>query len=348
MEDVLYRITSGYFVSRIGKKDYKICSPTAEAKSKAAELYRSTLEDTRFDLWMSEYEIKQTLIRCKLISPEIDENLPLIEKRIEELKVDLYENAYKFKEREKIQKQLDSVVKKQDEMLYNRHSLDMLTHKGYANSLKVQCAIALSLKTLDDNPVITNIYDVQKLSFPFVDCLIKEVNRNQISAKEFRKIAREEPWRSYWSISKENIFGASSLFLTDEQKYLILMSKMYDNAYAHPECPPDDIIENDDLFDGWMISQRKKREQNRNETFGKDMIHHKHDKAQEVFVPVASFEEAKKIESLNDATARHVKKQRAEFLKQNKGKHTQSKLPDEKVKLHNEAQRQFKNKLKGN
>ena len=41
---------------------------------------------------------------------------------------------------------------------------------------------------------------------------------------------------------------------------MVSFSRMYDGAYGSPECPPDKVIEDDDMFDGWLIDQRRTRE----------------------------------------------------------------------------------------
>jgi hypothetical protein len=35
---------------------------------------------------------------------------------------------------------------------------------------------------------------------------------------------------------------------------------MYDNVYESMECPPDEVIKDDDMLDGWFIQQHKDRE----------------------------------------------------------------------------------------
>ena len=70
-------------------------------------------------------------------------------------------------------------------------------------------------------------------------------------------------WRGYWNADKTNIFDKCTTELTDEQRALLNISRMYDNIYEHPECPDDKIIEDDDALDGWMILQKRKNDKDK-------------------------------------------------------------------------------------
>lgn len=346
METILYRIMSGYYIADIQGTSYKICNPSVDVKLRASQLYDESLQDTRFESWMTDNGAKRVLVQNGFVGADVDSNFPKIETSIEELKIQLYESAYQYKEREKIRKRLTQVKQKYEEMYAYRHMFDMVTREGHASLIKMQYLIAASTYTLDGKPLGD---DISSMDFALIDALVKEVNFNKIDVLQFRKIARTDPWRSYWGAHKENIFGLCAIELSDDQRYLILMSKMYDNCYEHPESPPEDIIEDDDLFDGWMLVQKKKRDEEKGSSLGDDMIKGRHSNAQEIFMPVANMEEARKIEDLNTLEGRMVKKQRKEFLEANKGRQfSQSKLPDEAIKIHAEHQRQFLDKVKGN
>tara|TARA_R110000803_G_scaffold58090_1_gene116301 strand:+ start:5138 stop:6154 length:1017 start_codon:yes stop_codon:yes gene_type:complete len=336
---------SGYYIADIQGTSYKICNPSVDVKLRASQLYDESMDSTRFESWLTDRGAKALLVETGFVSQDVDSNFPIIEKSIEELKIQLYESAYQFKEREKIRKRLNAVKQKYEEMYAYRHMFDMATREGHASLLKTQYLIAASTFTSDGKSLGDDIFS---MDFSLIDALVRKTSANKIDVLQFRKIARTDPWRSYWGAKKEDVFGLPAMLLSDDQRYLILMSKMYDNCYEHPESPPEDIVEDDDLFDGWMLVQKKKREEEKNSSLGDDMTKGRHSNAQEIFLPVANREEAKKIEDLNTLEGRMVKKQRAEFLKKNQGKEfSQSKLPDEAVRIHAEHQRQFLDKVKG-
>ena len=64
-----------------------------------------------------------------------------------------------------------------------------------------------------------------------------------------------------------------------------MYSKLYDGAYEHPECPEDSVIQDDDMFDGWMIFQRRKREKSKTAKQVDSVIGAKQREAEELFIP---------------------------------------------------------------
>ena len=48
--------------------------------------------------------------------------------------------------------------------------------------------------------------------------------------------------------------------MTFDQRNICVWSRMYDNVQESHECPSEDVLNDDDLLDGWFIIQRKKQE----------------------------------------------------------------------------------------
>src|SRR5690606_2327455 len=127
--------------------------------------------------------------------------------------------------------------------------------------------------------------------------IMHNINALSLSASQIRRIARNDPWRSHYTLCKENPFNKNVVDYSDEQRTHILFTKMYESAYEHPECPPEDVMNDDDLFDGWMIKERRKRESDKNaqemdRRIGKSS---KIKNSQEVFVMARDRDDAKKI-----------------------------------------------------
>ena len=113
--------------------------------------------------------------------------------------------------------------------------------------------------------------------------VVEKLDSDLISVEEFRELARNDPWRSIWHIGKEACLGMAIIDWTDDQKTLVTFSKMYDGAYQSMECPSDEVFEDDDMFDGWMIDQRRTREKEQKQK-EVDSTKNVPDSAQEVFV----------------------------------------------------------------
>ena len=346
MDNLLYRIMLGYYTTNILGHTYKVCNPTVSSKLLSCQIYDDALYSAKYNGWLTDRDIKAILVSNEFVTADIDKNFPEIERRIEDLKISLYEAALKPEEKAKVKKQLDAVKAKYDKLYNYRHMYDGMTAEGYAAGLKSQYLILAG--TYDERGKC--LADISEdIDYIFLDSLIRDFNVKRISQADFKVVARMEAWRSYWAIGKNRVFGKPTLELSEEQKYLILTTRMYDSAYEHPECPTDDIFEDDDMFDGWMLLQKRKREHSRKESVGDDMLKGRHENAHEVYIPVSSAEAAKKIDDLNSLESKISKRQRESFLAQQKvgSKVTQSSLPDKKFEIQQEAQRQFREKLKG-
>ena len=158
--------------------------------------------------------------------------------------------------------------------------------------------------------------------------MCNQVTENTIPPAAFRHIARSDLWRNYWSANKDYIFGKPTIDWTDEQKTLVVITKMYDNAYEHTECPSDAIIENDDMFDGWMILLRRENEKERSKRRTEKKFGDKLNKAGEIFLTANSKEEAQDIYGLNNDTSRNIIKERERTINKSEKPIKDSDLPD--------------------
>lgn len=119
---------------------------------------------------------------------------------------------------------------------------------------------------------------------------------------------------------------------------------MYDSAYEHPECPPDNVFEDDDMFDGWMITQKRENEKNRNKNRTEKMLEGKKlNKAGEVFLVANSQEEAQNIYNLNDANSRNIIRERNNIIKDGSNIVEDTQLPDVQRNLVAQINENFKN-----
>ena len=90
--------------------------------------------------------------------------------------------------------------------------------------------------------------------------------------------------------------------------------------------PSDTVFEDDDMFDGWLIDQRKTREKEQNQQRVEKAGNWK-DSAQEVFITAPTKADAMNVYDLNDMTGRAKIKERANALAQH-GILEDKQLPD--------------------
>ena len=204
-----------------------------------------------------------------------------------------------------------------------------------------------ALCILDENN--QNVYTEKDfwLSDPYLlNTIINNIDQESVSISEFREISRDEPWRSLWSIGKENVFGIPVKDLNDDQKTLVSFSKMYDGAYESPECPAEEVFKDDDMFDGWMLFQKRQRENEKKQQELDRIAGKNAESAGEVFVVAETPEDVERIQSLNDTGTRRELSQKFKYIK-DQGSVQEQHLPEVKRELTRQAAEQFKNSIRG-
>jgi hypothetical protein len=346
MEDIniyLSRILSGTYLFIYKNQTLKLKYPDINVKY-LADLYATQeYQKNKFNEWILEDDIFNYLIMTNLWNPLVDKEFKELPKKIEDYKVQLYQNELNPKNQKSIRRILKDAQNKYDHLYHIRHSFDHLTAQGYANLSKNHYILSESIFDSEDNKIFHRIDDIDFILFNEICSLI---SNNTIPAYIFRKIARSELWRNYWIANKDFLFGKPTIEWTDEQKNLVVITKMYDNAYEHPECPGNNILEDDDMFDGWMISIRRENEKDKTKRRTEKKFGDKLNKAGEIFLMAESKEEAQNIYSLNNPLSRNIIKEREIVLKQNNDFVKDADLPDVQRNLQMQQIQQIKEKHK--
>lgn len=312
----LSRILSGCYIFLYNKRQYKLVYPSIDTKYQAELFAQKQFDKHKYESWINETEILDYLVENKLWTPNGDEELKKIEKAIDDLKIDLYKNFWNDAKKDNIQHQLDNLRQMHAKMYHTRHSFDNLTPSGFASTLKAQYIFIHSLFDKYNRRIFKSM---KNIDFYKLNNIFDYVNNNLIDISMFKKISRSDIWRNYWSANKNNLFDKPVIDWTDEQKTLVVLTKMYDNAYEHPECPTDDIFENDDAFDGWIILQKRENEEQRNKAKAEKLLKGKNlNNANEVFLVAGSKKEANSIYGLNDSVGRNTIKERKSAINSSK------------------------------
>ncbi len=334
---ILTRISSGINTIRYKDDLYLIYPPDRLIKQLSYEYYSSILESLLFEEWISKEEIQSFLIQEGILPKDADKQLEDLENKAEQLKLKAYESRINPPKVKLLKASLRTIENNTIALLSAKHSLDHLTKEGYAEQCRLNFLISNSIKdkqgeriSLDDDAI-------------FSEYIFAHINQNRLNNNDIREISRTDPWRSVWNACESNIFGTSPIDWTEDQKTLILYSKMYDNAYKNPDCPDENIIADDDLFDGWLLYQRnkikeEKREAERDKIGGKDW--------QESYLFPENEEHRKQIDKMNDAQGRAIRQQREKALEQHK-KLKEAQLPDVEQELRIQANRMVAQRTKG-
>lgn len=338
------RILSGYYIFIYNNIKYKLIYPNTDIKYEAELLAQEEFDKNKFNEWIQESDIVDYLVNTGLWTYGGDDNLKKIEEQIDNLKVDLYKNFLNPSKIKTTKRTLLNTVGSYNKLYSIRHSLDAYTVQGYIQSLKNNFILINSIFDCNNNKIFPCYEDAD---YRLLNELSLAISENIIDVSVFRSIARSDTWKNYWSANKENLFDRSTINWTDEQRTLVILTKMYDAAMEHPECPPDSVFEDDDMFDGWMIVQRKENEKLRNKNRTEKMLEGKKlDKAGEIFVMAKSKEEASNIFDLNDPNSRHIIKERQAVLAKTGKELNETELPDVRRNLVVQSNQQFKNSRK--
>jgi hypothetical protein len=123
---------------------------------------------------------------------------------------------------------------------------------------------------------------------------------------------------------------------------------MYDNVYESTECPPDEVINDDDVLDGWFVKQRKDREEAKQEKstdhhFG----NHKGTGRQELFVMARNQDEVNSILNQNDASGKNIIQTRKQVMQNANGKEIkEQEMPDVRRDLQMQAVQEMRENIR--
>jgi hypothetical protein len=336
LELLLYRIFSGYLIFYVNNERYKLEYSSVNLKYEAQILYNNIINEEKYNDWLREENLENLLVYLNLWTKDTKMIIKDIEKKIDNNKVDYYTNFRLSDKKKNIKKNLESYKKQLNTILAKKEELYSNTLEGYANSIKNEYIISNTLYKNDrlifDNHSSDNNYVL-------FNNIVNELNKHTISIVDFKKLARSNLWRSYWNVRKNDAFGNS---LTDDQRTLVGISQMYDRIYEHPDCPSDEIIEDDDALDGWMIVQKRKIEKDKKQQ-QIDSLNPKLKNAQEVFLFANNKEEAEDIIGLNSPESLNRMKSKMAHVSKF-GLTEESQLPDVQIDLRNQLNQQSKNR----
>jgi len=294
-ELLLCQVMTGTIRCMVINTPYHVGAPSPAHKLEAAYVYAETLHECSFQGVLTDEEMVQAMIDNDLWSAEEENELQSVPARLDALKIDMYQKYVSFQSTrvEKIRRLVVRLRKRQAELAVRRHTYDLYTQAGLANTLSLQHLI--SRTTTDDQGALV---DLEAQPEWIIRDILLEYSHNRPSEIALRNLSQNGRWRMMWASGKQEgrVFGVPSTHLTDEQQNLIAWSKMYDNIHEHPETPPKEVIEDNDMLDGWVILEQKKREKDQRERVG---LKGQKSGAQEVFIPAETSEDAKRIEEMN-------------------------------------------------
>ena len=285
-EYLISRISCGYIIYQ----DLKIRFPSAKVKYYLNKVAYDCIQSCKSEGILTKDELLALMIQSGRWSPTEDKRLEELDKALDDLRVDLYKNWFRVSNRKRIKELIGRVELESIILLNKKHEFDYVSCEGIANYVKMNHFIEKC--TYQHG----KLYDWSEYQPEYI---LDVFYNSMLGDNSLRELARTEPWANIFSCTKKP-FTRRTEDLTDEQIRLILWTKMYNSVKEHPECPSDDILEDNDAIDGWNIMQRRTRESKQKTNQIESSLSDKIANAQEIFIPVSSAEEAKSVYSLNN------------------------------------------------
>lgn len=344
-EILVSRICSGTIRIPLQDKVYFIHKPSLEQIYNAKEYYLEIFKEAELEGLYNEETLLQFMREKDLWDDESQSFFDKLPKEIEEFKLQLFQATFKSTERELIRKALKIAKDKFLEIIQKKTSYEYLTCAGSASMAVCRYLIGCGLKLNGKLVFGENFWEEES---QLLDKIMMVYSRSRIDDTQYREIARTNPWSNIWSSrnTASCLFGCPATEYTDEQRNLTSWSTLYENIGQHPECPSDEILEDDDLLDGWLIYQRKQREQRMNAKAGDGLVtNEKIKNSQEIFIVAQTQKDANKIININDAHGKAIQKQRLDYVKR-KGEVNELDMPDTKLRLQTETTQAISQSMK--
>lgn len=339
-EFLVFRIRSGIYKIRLPGFTVKILTPTIEDELEACEVYEKSYYEALNDDIMTEEQCFEWMIEDELWSYEEDLEVKKHKEEIENLKVNVYKKFNNTKLREGARVYLRAAeaglkILQGKKNTYHGNTCEGIAQLDKSLFLLERCSYVggelLDLDSVDSNSLLNKLYS------------------QILNETESRELARNDPWRSTWALRETgtyNLFSNKDRELSIDQKNLLVWSRMYDNIQESMDCPSDKVIEDDDALDGWFIEQKRKQDRDKiveqvESSIANDKIKNSH----EIIIFADNDTDAKNVDELNSTNAKMIKKQRSSLLKQ-KGSAVDLDFADQKMKLGNLSDQQFKSKFR--
>lgn len=331
-EYLVNKIISGCTVCTFNDESVYVYESSPNDKVIAHNLYLEEYRRAELLGTPTEIEILDYMKGLGLWNQILEDELEKIPKAIEELKVELYNAYFQFKRRDGIKKSLDSLRFREVELIKQKDKLKYVTCEGFALTCKNRHLICSGAKRSDGSKFFIKNYE--DYSQTELDIFINDYLNNKINDDVIRSLSTEEPWRSIWGAGKHEgaIFGIPSSLLSQEQRMILVWSRIYDSIFESPDCPPDEIIDDNDCLDGWMIVQSRNRQKERQNEHGYKPGD-KFNKADEVFMFVDNPDDISRVNAMNSPAAILRKQQRMNALTRAGGKLEDQYMPDSQNKM---------------
>lgn len=340
-EYFISRIRTGFYLVKIDGISLKIVTPTIDQEYELNEIYQEAYEQALDDEFMTEEDMKYWMFEKDLWTPYDDREIEKVKKDIEDFKIEIFNIRNNERSKNLTRSKLRSAEQTLSKLFERKNAYQTNTCEGIA-FLEKTFAFLKKCTYLNNE-----LFDFEYVS---IDTVLSSYYLSILDESKIRDIARNEPWRTLWILNNKDhkvLFSNTQRELSIDQRNLLVWSRTYDTVHESMDCPSDEVINDDDMLDGWFVIQKRKRETKQLESEAEDLIKNSKVKnSNEVYLMAGSKDDAKKINQLNDTSSKVIKKERFAKIEQSQSPISQSALPDEKLKIMNKTAQQFKEKFR--
>ena len=335
------QIMSGVVIVEFSGNRYIIKEPDNINKVIAEQVYDKKLEEAISKSILTESESVKQLIAMDKWNNEEQSELDGMDEDISNTKLNLYRAYKSFRKLDPIRKKLRKLEKRRAELDSKRSVLRPNSAEGIAETARFRYSLCSNITDINGNKLWA-LGDYENQNSNLIEHLLSSYLSLQINEKTIRELCRTEPFRGLWVIGKSvsGTFSQTSAGLTSMQKAMVSWSRIYDNIYESPESPPTQVIEDNDLLDGWLTFQHKKREAEKskrdNSEKGSNL------KGDEVYLIAEDPDAVGRIYAMNDGQGKAIIKARQKQIdKSSKGLPAERTI-DAQIELQNLARQKFK------
>lgn len=315
-----------YLVSRVlsgelnwtGK--YTVYPADLSIQYNSQEIFRKSFYEAQSLGLVSDDDLTEICLEKGFISEKDVIFLGFAQKEVENFQRELYLNRKKVDNVRKIKKLISLNRDRHVSILNKINKYNSFTVEGYAN----YCKIDYILRNTTFNRLNKKKCSFKKIN---IQRLVSFYTENIILPSTIRYLSRTQPWSNMWAAFKVNgvVFPQGSQ-MTLQQQLMLMWSRMYDSIQESAEPPEMDVIEDDDMLDGWLSIQHDEKDKKQ------EKVSSKVSQAQEQYIIANNIDEAKEIEKRNSPEMIKVKNQREKCIKE-RGEVRECELPDVKRKL---------------
>jgi hypothetical protein len=335
-QQIIRRIASGKLHALVPfqNDEYYVIftDPSLELSTEADWIYKKRYKALVAEGALTLEQSYDILKRDGTWSDQLEKEYKTVEKDLDILNKHLPSVKFNKTEEKAIKSTITKGKKRLEELYRIKNQLITSTAEYLANLNKRRFIISRISKV--DNPELLDIP-------MFKDTLIVYYfEESGISESQLRNIARSEPWRLYWTTSKDTgtpLFPHSAVEITDHQYMLVHWSRLYDFAYNSTRRPTNDIIDDDIRFDAWFKAEVDRidadlKQQSIEDSMGGGSSGPGYT---ERFIP-ADEQGAKEVYELNDVMSRAKIAQRQKTIAK-EGEVKEQNLPDVQASLQQEV-----------